>query len=356
MIRTVKFSLGLATAAKKRRLDALRRELRATTGKFIDTLWMTPGKLDRTTMDRVTGGSLSYRHKSNCLKQALETIVFTKKAAKVMGRKCRKPKLSGAFDLSSLVCKIERDSGSFDFVLKVSGLVKGQPIVIPLKSHRQANKWLAMPGAVLKQGCILGSDWAAIAIEIPDSPIKTEGDELGIDVGVNKLLATSDGAFYGTEIKQLMQKVRRKKPGNKAKARACEERKQYINRTVRQLPWNDLKLVAIEDLTNIKTGKQKNRGKTFRKAMSPWTVRQVRARIEQKAQENRVRLVAVDPRDTSRHCPVCGTTDKANRNGEQFKCLRCNHTADADHIGSLNILARATGNWREPIVPVSQAS
>ena len=356
MIRTVKFSTKFLTAAKHRRLDALRRELYSTTNKFIKTLWRIRGNLDRATMDRVDAGSLSYRHKANCLKLALETVVFTKKVAKTTGHWARCPVLRGAFKLSSLVCTVGRFDGGFDFAVKVSGLIKGKRIVIPVKSHRSANHWLNTPGAVIKQGCILGKGWVAIAIGVPDMPLKTTGSELGVDVGVNKLLACSNGQMLGTDIKRICQKVGRKKPGSKARYRACAHRRNYINKTVKQLPWEKIKTIAMENLKGIKTGKRKSRGKAFRKAMSPWTARQVGARIEQLAQQNSVRVVSVNPRDTSRRCPTCGSVDKANRNGEQFRCLRCNYTADADFIGSLNILSRANGNWREPMVPVSQGS
>ena len=356
MIRTIKFSINRITQSKQRRLNALRRELVSCRQSFIKTLWKERGKLNRATMDRIPNGNLSYRHKSNCLKISLETVVATKRSAKAIGNRCQKPMLSGCLRLGCSVCRIEHGKGSFDFVAKISGLKKGRPIVIPLRSHKQANFWLKQAGASIKQGCVLGDGWLSIAVEIPDQPARAIGDEIGVDVGVNKLLATSDGNVYRTEIKRIMQTVRRKKPGGNAMIRACSERKQYINRAVKQLPWNTISLIAIEDLSGIKVGKQPNRGKSFRKAMSPWTARQVGARIEQLAQQNRVRVVSVNPRDTSRRCPMCGMVDKANRNGEQFRCLRCNYTADADFVGSLNILSRANGNWREPVVPVSQAS
>ena len=89
MIRTVKFSLKYLTSSKQRQLEALRRELYSTTNKFVESLWAIKGKLDKSTMDRISGGSLSYRHKSNCLKQALEVIVFTRKASKTSVRSPR---------------------------------------------------------------------------------------------------------------------------------------------------------------------------------------------------------------------------------------------------------------------------
>src|SRR3990172_1616745 len=100
MLRSVKVSLGLATAAKQRRIDALLREVRACTQRYIDSLWSRPGMLDAETMKRVPGGSLSYRHRSNCLKIALETISATRKATHVTGQVAAKPTTSGALRLS----------------------------------------------------------------------------------------------------------------------------------------------------------------------------------------------------------------------------------------------------------------
>ena len=118
MERAIKVSLKFATTAKLRRLNALRRETRSCTQAYIASLWTTPGALDAATLNRVSGGSLSYRHRSNCLKVGLETITATKKAAKVTGRKASRPAVHGAIRLSSLVANVEKGRGSFDYVLK----------------------------------------------------------------------------------------------------------------------------------------------------------------------------------------------------------------------------------------------
>ena len=52
-------------------------------------------------------------------------------------------------------------------------------------------------------------------------------------------------------------------------------------------------------------------------------------------------FVQVEPAYTSQICPVCGCLDKASRNGKVFHCICCGHTDDADHVGSINIKARA---------------
>lgn len=343
MKRAAKVTLGLATATKLRRLDALRREVRGCTQAYVDSLWATRGKLDAATLARVPGGSLSYRHRSNCLKVALETIVATKKAARATGRPARKPAVHGATPLSSLVAKIEKGKSAFDYVLKVSGLAKGQPVVIPFKGHARLNCWLSKPGAKLLQGCTLGDGWAALWIEVPDQPEKA-GSILAVDLGIHKLLVDSDGNLYGLETKAVCARVRRCKPKSRGRLRASRARKDYINKAVKALPWAALGVLGVEDLNNLKLGRRPGRGKSFRKAIAPWTYRQAIARIEMLAQEHRVRLVAVDPRNTSRQCPRCGTVAKENRRGEDFLCVRCDYSADADHVGAQNVLARTLGN------------
>ncbi|MYH03881.1 MAG: IS200/IS605 family element transposase accessory protein TnpB [Cenarchaeum sp. SB0675_bin_21] len=56
-----------------------------------------------------------------------------------------------------------------------------------------------------------------------------------------------------------------------------------------------------------------------------------------------IRVVEVSPKYTSQECSICGYTSKENRNGETFKCLRCNHMVNADGNASVNIIQRGTG-------------
>jgi IS605 OrfB family transposase len=102
-----------------------------------------------------------------------------------------------------------------------------------------------------------------------------------------------------------------------------------------------MKMLAVEDLKNLKRGKKKSRGKSFRKALAPWSCRQVIEAIRQKAQEHGVDLVLVPPAYTSRTCPKCGTESVENRKGETFHCIDCEYTADADTVGAVNVLNKA---------------
>ena len=52
-------------------------------------------------------------------------------------------------------------------------------------------------------------------------------------------------------------------------------------------------------------------------------------------------LMEVNPRDTSRTCPVCGYVSKENRASQsEFVCRACGYRDNADHNASINILKR----------------
>jgi IS605 OrfB family transposase len=358
VIRSVPVSLNLATATKKRALQALIGEVRSSINFFCNSIWINPGRLDSETLNRFSGGSLSYRHRSNALKVALETVSITKKNAREFGIKPSCPVSKNAITLSSLVCKVEPGKNSFDYVIKISGFKSGEPITIPFRSHKRLNYWLAKPGASFKQGAIidLPKNRAILWVNIPQEEGTQSGRTLGVDIGKLKMLATSAGEFLGTEFKKVCDNVRRKKPGSKAKRRARTTRECYINKTCKQLPWSSIGTLKIENLKNMKRGKKRGRGKKFRKAMAPWTYREVSTRLTQLAQENRVCLELINPKNTSRTCPQCGLVAKENRVGEMFKCVRCNYTADADFVGALNISLAPPENSRQRIVAGSRKS
>jgi len=340
MRRAVKVTLKFATENKQKQIATLLQSYRSAVNFYIRSLWKIKGKLDKDTLARLKNTRLSERYKSQALKQALEIVCSTKLSAKALKRRCSIPNFTGNAILDSKFVTVEEGKGSFDLVIKLSTLKKGCRIAIPTKHTKMTRKWLSVPLSKFIQGCSLSEKGITLWIDIPELSNKTKGETLGIDLGVNKLIADSDGNFYGTDFKRIRDKIRRKKPKSKAKGRVLKERDNFIGRTVNQLPWKDLKVLGVEDLTGIKTGKSKNRSKNFRKAMAPWVVRQVSNRIENKASENRVRLIKVDPANTSRTCPVCREVSKENRKGEVFKCISCGYTGDADTVGALNIYLR----------------
>lgn len=65
-----------------------------------------------------------------------------------------------------------------------------------------------------------------------------------------------------------------------------------------------------------------------------------RRQLEYKTRWYGSETIAVDPAYTSQTCNRCGHIAAGNRHGEDFLCLDCGHTADADVNAARNILAR----------------
>ncbi|MCG8348769.1 MAG: transposase [Chloroflexales bacterium] len=67
-----------------------------------------------------------------------------------------------------------------------------------------------------------------------------------------------------------------------------------------------------------------------------------------------MRVVAVDPRNTSRTCAVCGHCAQGNRPDQaHFRCLQCGHTAAADTNAAVTIALRAARQTASCAAPTS---
>lgn len=353
MRRSVIVSLDFATKSKRKQINNLLTVYRSAVNFYIKHLWKAGGSLNKETLASLQNTRLSERYKSNALKQALEMVSSTKKSAKALRKRAGIPTFNGSAVLDSKFVTIEDGKLSFDLVVKLSTLKRGRRITIPTKHTKMTRKWLSVVNSKLIQGCCLSDNKLTLFIDIPDLLPKTNGKAIGLDMGVEKLISDSDGNFYGTDFKEISKKIRSKKVGSKARARAYQERKNYIGMVVNSIPWDFVQTIVIEDLRGIKRGKTKKRGKKFRKAMTPWVVRQVVDRIENKASENRVHLIKVDPSYTSQTCPDCRTVNKENRKGEKYLCSTCGYAGDSDTVGAHNILVRtfdSVGSLKSPML------
>jgi len=59
----------------------------------------------------------------------------------------------------------------------------------------------------------------------------------------------------------------------------------------------------------------------------------------------------IDPEYTSQQCPMCGHTERANRNKKRFKCRSCQHQDHADRSASVNIAVKGIEKHQDWNVP-----
>jgi putative transposase len=61
--------------------------------------------------------------------------------------------------------------------------------------------------------------------------------------------------------------------------------------------------------------------------------------LSSKAESAGRKVIAVDPRNTSRTCPECGHVSAENRTAQaKFHCVNCGHQDHADTVGAINVL------------------
>jgi IS605 OrfB family transposase len=205
---------------------------------------------------------------------------------------------------------------------------------------------------------------------ITQSKAAPERDEpigyLGVDLGIVNLAADSEGETYSG---QQVQTVRKRQYNHRRRLQLANTRRSRwrllqsarrehrfqkdvnhrISKALVTKARTERKALALEDLSEIRERVTVRRSQ--RRARHSWAFRQLRTFIDYKARQAGVRLVLVDPRDTSRICAVCGFCDKRNRPDQaHFHCRNplCGHTAPADTNAAVNIACVAAVN--QPIV------
>ena len=89
--------------------------------------------------------------------------------------------------------------------------------------------------------------------------------------------------------------------------------------------------IAFENLRRIR--ERISDGKKFQQ----WAFNALQTMVEYKAEEYGIIVDTVKPQYTSQQCSKCGCTLEENRDGQQFECLDCGYTANADYNAAKNV-------------------
>lgn len=219
-----------------------------------------------------------------------------------------------------------------------------------------------------------GRFFLAVVVDVPEPPPDKPEDFLGVDLGIKNIAADSDGNTYsGGQVNglrgrhaRLRQRLQSKGTGSARRLLKKRRRKESrfaadVNHTISKRLVAKAKGtgrgIALEDLHGIRD--RVTVRKAQRRSHHSWSFHQLRSLVSYKAKLAGVLLVLVDPRNTSRTCPECGTIDKANRpTRDQFRCVSCGHAGPADTIAATNIRVRAglssSSHTRDDPAPASR--
>jgi putative transposase len=200
---------------------------------------------------------------------------------------------------------------------------------------------------------------ANLTISLPVvKPKAARSGAVGIDVGLNSLLAFSDGTLVDNprwlkqsleEMRRSQRRLSRRRLGSGGWRRAAHrvavlhrkvrnQRRDFWHKRSRELV-DQFGLVAIEELPlSFMT-----RHRRFARSAHDAGLGTFRQLLKQKAASAAVRVVAVDPRGTSQVCSACGATAWKEL-GERIHRCRCGLVLDRDVNAARNILRRAVGS------------
>jgi putative transposase len=226
-----------------------------------------------------------------------------------------------------------------------------------------------------------GYFYLSMLVEIPDTlpevkPLTEAKSVVGIDVGVNKLVALSDNSFVenirlttntrtSRRLKMRQRAASRKVKGSKNKGKAYKRlAKMHHKLTQKRDGYNwqaaskivkTADAIAREDLNiknMVKRAKPKHDGKGgyqrngasrktgLNKAILDCGWGDLFAKVAWLALKAGKPVVKVSAKHSSQECPPCGHIDKKSRDGEKFVCTNCQYTEHADTKASRTITAR----------------
>ena len=215
-----------------------------------------------------------------------------------------------------------------------------------------------------------------VAVEYPEPPeaeaIETPEQILGIDDGVKKHIAFSDGEFIHNDESAAIAKERqgrvkasKKKKGSRRQRNTLIQvrrsaRKRVANR--RRLLYQEVqsqyrkarpKAIAIED-KSVRSLSRSARGirqapgtgvsakSGLNRVLRDAALSERMKVVTSEAKKQGIRIYAVWPQGSSQTCAACGYRHRDNRKSQaEFRCLACGHEANADTNAALVLRNRA---------------
>ncbi|MBR8840148.1 MAG: transposase [Stigonema ocellatum SAG 48.90 = DSM 106950] len=227
-----------------------------------------------------------------------------------------------------------------------------------------------------------GNWYISMLVEIPGILPELNALDLcravvGIDVGITRLVALSDGRFLENKrfatnkrkarrLAMRQRAIARKQKGSKNKIKAVKKlaKQQHkialsrdgYNWQVASTIIKTADAVAREDLkikNMVKRAKPKHDGKGgyrrngasqktgLNKVILDAGWADIFNKVAWLAVKTGVPVIVVPAKHSSQECPECGHVDKKNREGEKFLCVNCKHVDHADTKASRTLAKRA---------------
>jgi putative transposase len=163
----------------------------------------------------------------------------------------------------------------------------------------------------------------------------------------NKLLSIKQNTIYARSGFKRNDHRKKRDYYKSLQNRLQNRTKQFIHEISKDIVTNAVKsksIIVFEDLKGIRKlyRKGNGQGKKYRKKLNGWQFYELQRQIQYKAMWEGIPVNFVDPKRTSKLCPICGDRiqeDKQNR--RKLLCINCGKSMDRDVVASMNIAHKA---------------
>lgn len=303
---------------------------------FVDLFWQRQdfrGRLaDLPTVHRaVKQFSTTTRLSQALAKQGSEVVASQRKKVKK-----RKPNLqSHVVTLFYHFVSVEPFNGKgFDWAVRFLGSGAPKGLVVPFQSTKPLNEKLADGWSLRKTirlGMRKGRLFIDLLLEKKRPEPRQKGRVVGMDSNYKNGLVFSDGQNVGTELYQLIQGFAKRQKHTRA------EIKSLLGQAIKQIDFSQIKMLVIEDLKKVKSGKRGTFSRRFNRRLSHWLYAYAASLLQRHCEIRGIEVQRKDPWKTSQRCNACGKWDRRNRRDDRFLCVNCNHADHADFNASKNL-------------------
>lgn len=265
------------------------------------------------------------------LKSAIANQILRKYSSNKRLKRIRSVKLT----VPSQSIKIEGDE------LKIPCLKLGIPIVFR-RDFTKVNQ------------VELDSESAFVSVTIPEPPVKTVSNWVGVDRNATGHAAVVSDPKSGKvfklgkraqhihnkyrAIRQRLQETgryRKVKAMRNRESRIIKDINHRVSKKILDIAQRTGSGIKLEKLGTIRKSRRHTR--SFNKTLHSWSFRQLQSFLQYKARLRGIPIVFVEPRNTSKECSRCGS--EGARIGKEFVC-QCGHVDHADANAGFNIAMR----------------
>lgn len=163
----------------------------------------------------------------------------------------------------------------------------------------------------------------------------------------NKLLSIKQNTIYARSGFHRNDRRKKRQYYKNLQNRLQNRTKQFIHKISKDIVTNAVKsksVIAFEDLKGIRKlyRKGNGQGNRYRRKLNGWQFYELQRQVQYKAAWTGIPVVFVDPKRTSKLCPICGDRIQEDRqNRRKLLCINCGKSMDRDVIASMNIAHKA---------------